>query len=298
MRSAPVPVIYDSLDPPALAARAYVLDVWGVLWDGVQAYPGAAACLLELRRRNRRVLLLSNAPRRRQAVIEGLAGIGIADHLFDDVLTSGDLCRAACAGDPGRIGNTYHYLGLAKDRALLEGLPYREAPGVGSADFILNLGTRRLGDRKEAYRSELLRARDRNLPMLCANPDQTIVRRDGTRIDCAGALAELYASLGGSVRSFGKPLRPTYDACLARLRNWLPDLDTGSVLAVGDSLMTDIKGARAAGIRTALVAGGVHGRELGLRSHGERPGTQQVAALVRGFAVRPDFVISSFRWLS
>ena len=295
MREAPPP-IYDSLAAPDLAARAYVLDVWGVLWDGIQAYPDAAACLLELRRQNKRVLLLSNAPRRSHHVTLGLASIGIASHLFDGILTSGDLCRAACAARVGGLGPAYHYLGLEKDRSLLAGLPYREAPGLEAADFILNLGTRRLGESAEAYRDELVQARELGLPMLCANPDRIIVRADGTVVDCAGALADLYAALGGAVQSFGKPLRPTYDACLARMRHWLPDLVPGAVLAIGDSLTTDIRGAQAAGFRTALIAGGIHGRDLGLQDPGERLHPERVAVLTARVGVRPDAVLPAFRW--
>ncbi len=294
MRDAPP--IYDSLDAPDLAATAYVLDVWGVLWDGIQAYPEAAACLLELRRQNKRVLLLSNAPRRSRHVMLGLANIGIASHLYDGILTSGDLCREACAAGVDGLGPAYHYLGLEKDRGLLDGLPYREAPGLHAADFILNLGTRRLGEGAETYRSELVQAREQGLPMLCANPDRIIVRTDGTAVDCAGALAELYAELGGSVHSFGKPLRPTYDACLAQMRSWLPDLSPSEVLAIGDSLATDIKGAQAAGFRTALVAGGIHGRDLGLQGHGERPQSERMGALAARVGIRPDAVLSAFRW--
>ena len=295
MREAPPP-IYDSLDAPDLTAEAYVLDVWGVLWDGIQAYPEAGACLLELRRQDKRVLLLSNAPRRSHHVMRGLANIGIASHLYDGILTSGDLCREACAAGVDGLGPAYHYLGLEKDRGLLDGLPYREAPGLHAADFILNLGTRRLGEGAETYRPELVQAREQGLPMLCANPDRIIVRTDGTAVDCAGALAELYAELGGSVQSFGKPLRPTYDACLAQMRDWLPELAPSEVLAIGDSLATDVKGAQAAGFRTALVAGGIHGRDLGLRGHGERPQPARIEALVARVGVRPDAVLSAFRW--
>lgn len=296
MHDTPPPPIYDSLAAPELSTKAYVLDVWGVLWDGIHAYPDAAACLLELRRQDKRVLLLSNAPRPSHSVVHGLAEIGIADHLFDGILTSGDLCREACANGGDEFGTAYHYLGLEKDRALLEGLPFREAAELAAADFILNLGTRQLGESAGAYRAELSRARDRDLPMLCANPDRIIVRSDGTSVDCAGALADLYAALGGSVRSFGKPLRPTYDACLERLRNWLPDLVPSAVLAVGDSLTTDIRGAQAAGFRTALVAGGIHGMELGLQRHGDRPDPRRITALTERIGVRPDAVLSTFQW--
>lgn len=295
MRDVPPPV-YDSLDAPDLTTDAYVLDVWGVLWDGIHAYPEAAACLLELRRQNKRVLLLSNAPRRSHRVILGLANIGITTQLFDGILTSGDLCREACAAGVDGFGPAYHYLGLEKDRGLLDGLPYREAPRLHAADFILNLGTRRLGEGAETYRDELVQAREHGLPMLCANPDRIIVRSDGTAVDCAGALSDLYAELGGSVQSFGKPLRPTYDACLAHMRDWRPDLVPSKVLAIGDSLTTDIKGAQAAGFRTALVAGGIHGRDLGLQGHGERPHPQRIAALTARIGVRPDAVLSAFRW--
>ncbi len=291
-----VPLVLDSLDAPELDADAYVLDVWGVLWDGIQAYPAAKRCLTELRHRKRRVLLLSNAPRRSSTLAEGLACIGIGENLFDDILTSGDLCRASCEAGIHGLGRNYRYLGLEKDRDLLAGLPFTEVPTLQTADFILNLGMRELGEKASAYHTELAEAARRDLPMLCGNPDQIIVRTDGTLIECAGALARHYQELGGTVHAFGKPLPATYDACLAKLRNWIADLQPGDVLAVGDSLSTDIQGARNAGFRTALVADGIHRDELGITRHGEPPDPILLAALFRQNKVFADAVLPVFRW--
>ncbi len=296
MIDGPPPAIFDSLDAPELATDAYVLDVWGVLWDGIQAYPEAALCLSEIRRQHKRVLLLSNAPRRSFRVVQSLDRIGISNHLFDGILTSGDLCREACAAGVDGLGNSYHYVGLEKDRGLLDGLPYSEAADLRAADFVLNLGTRRLGETAEMYRPELDQAVRRGLPMLCANPDEIIVRSDGTQVECAGALACLYEELGGSVHSFGKPLRRTYDSCLAKLRTWRPAIAPVDVLAIGDSLTTDIRGAAGAGFRAVLVAGGIHRHELGIRKHGDRPDPQQVAALTRREGIRPTAILSRFQW--
>lgn len=295
--AAPVPVL-DALDAPELRADAYLLDVWGVLWDGVGPYPEAAACLAELRRLGRPVVLLSNAPRRPEEVARGLARIGFGPGLHDGIVSSGGLCREALArGADGAegLGRAYHYLGLPKDRGLLDGLPFREAPPA-EADFVLNLGTRALGDAPGAYLDELRAARDRELPMVCANPDRIIVRRDGTRIACAGALADAYAELGGKVIAFGKPHRPAYGRCVARLRELAPGLRPERILAVGDSLETDIRGAGAAGLRTALVAGGVHAGELGCAGRGGRPDPALLARLVGRTGIRPDAALAAFRW--
>lgn len=296
MIDGPPPAIFDSLDAPELATEAYILDVWGVLWDGIQAYPEAAQCLAEIRRQHKRVLLLSNAPRRSFRVVRSLDRIGIGENLFDGILTSGDLCREACAAGIGGLGSSYHYVGLEKDRGLLDGLSFCEAGDIDTADFVLNLGTRRLGDTAKMYLPELGEAVRRGLPMLCANPDEIIVRSDGTRVECAGALARLYEELGGSVQSFGKPLRQTYESCFAKLRAWNPAIAPDDVLAIGDSLTTDIRGGADAGFRAVLVAGGIHREELGIRKHGDRPDPERIAALTQREGIRPAAILSLFQW--
>ncbi len=290
----PVPIL-DSLDALEFQTDAYVLDVWGVLWDGIAPYPEAAACLERLC--GRPVVLLSNAPRHPEEVVRSLEQIGIDRRLHDGAITSGGLCRNALARDRSEIaeiGNAYHYIGLEKDRGLLEGLAFAEARSLGDASFILNLGTRTLGDPLDNYRDELAAAAKRRLPMVCGNPDTVIVRRDGTKIVCAGALANLYQELGGKVFAFGKPLRPTYEKCLSFLRNHVPSLKPENILAIGDSLETDIRGAREAGFKTALVAGGIHADELGADGRNP-PDPGRVMQLVQKSGIRPDAVLHTFR---
>jgi ribonucleotide monophosphatase NagD (HAD superfamily) len=126
--------------------------------------------------------------------------------------------------------------------------------------------------------------------MVCANPDLAVVR-GGKRIICAGALARRYQEMGGDVRDYGKPHPAIYDVCLRRLGI----ADRTRVLAIGDSLRTDIAGAEAAGIPAALVLGGLHAEEFGAAA-GRRPDLAKVAAACQAANVRPVALVPAFTW--
>ena len=277
----------------ALAHRfdALVLDVWGVVMDGEALYPGAADCLAALASAGKTVLLLSNAPRRAARVADRLAAIGVERALYAGVVSSGEACREAVAG--GRVaglGAACYHLGPARDGGLFEGLAVEAAP-LGRADFVLATGLLDDDDTVAAHRSELDAARARGLPMLCANPDRAVVRRDGRHALCAGALADAYAARGGAVHYFGKPWPAVYETCLERLNG----AEKARVFAVGDNLETDIAGARAAGLPAVLVQGGVLAAELGI-AWGESAAPDALAALCRRRGVVPDMAIPALLW--
>lgn len=251
------PPTIDHLRDIAASRSALLCDAWGVIHDGVTLFPGAAEALLAFRRECGPVIILTNAPRPSEIIPPQLDRLGLPRDAYDAVVTSGDATRAEIAA---RLPLAAHRIGPAKDDALFEGLEMRFAP-LEEAGFIICTGLRdELNEAPEDYRAELTLAARRKLPMISANPD-IVVRWGGRLIWCAGALGELYRSLGGAVINAGKPHPPIY--ALARRAAEAAagrTLAASDFLAVGDGLQTDIAGANAQGFAAVYVAGagGVH----------------------------------------
>ena len=71
-----------------------------------------------------------------------------------------------------------------------------------------------------------------------------MVERGDRLIYCAGAIAELYRELGGEVIFYGKPHRPIYERALAlAAEHGGHEIKLDRVLAIGDSVRTDLAGA-------------------------------------------------------
>ena len=242
----------------ALAERydGAILDLWGVLHDGERPIAGAVDCLAHLRESNWQLVLLSNAPRRAASVADQVAGFGIPAHAYDGIVTSGDLTRAALSKPDAwhqSLGPTFYHLGPERDWGLLDGLRYHLVPSPGDCDFILNTGLFDDESETEADYAEMLaEAKSRDIPMICANPDRVVLRGD-RRIPCAGAVAAAYEAIGGAVRYHGKPDAGAYDAC----QLLMPGIPKRRLLAVGDSLKTDIAGASQSGIDSVFVFSGI-----------------------------------------
>jgi len=256
------------LAPLAERYRGFIIDLWGVVHDGVRPYPEAMEVLRRLQ--GRPVLLLSNAPRRASSAQTMLRRMGVADGLYSHILTSGEATWLALRDrtDPwfASLGSRVYHLGPERDRSVVEGLGLSLAATPAEADFLLNTGPD--DERGQAplddFAQELEACLRAGLPMICANPD-LVVMRAGIRILCAGTLAEHYASIGGIVRSMGKPDPAIYAQALSMLA-----LAPSEVLAIGDSLHTDIAGAAASGIDAVWILGGIHDEELdGHASAGE-----------------------------
>lgn len=236
----------------------FILDLWGVVHDGVRPYPGVIATLERLRAAEKRVMFLSNAPRRARAVAQALERMGIGEVLYDGIVTSGEVVRdaliARADADFAGLGGRLWHLGPERDRNLFDDLDLIEVARPSEADFLLNTGPNDLGTDGEAesYEDALREAFAAGIPMVCANPDLEIIR-DGRRIVCAGLLAQHYAAWGGRVIWRGKPDSAVYEPTLAKLGT-----KRERTVAFGDSLRTDIAGAKAAGIDSVLVLSGVH----------------------------------------
>ena len=207
-------------------------------------------------------MLLSNAPRRADDVVRRITAVGVPSGLYHDVMSSGEEAWQCLKrrDDPfyAALGRRCLHIGSERDLEIREGLDLEYVDAPEEAQFILNTGPAGWDDRIEDYEPLLRKALGRGLPMVCANPD-LVVMRGSTLHLCAGALAKWYEEAGGRVRWHGKPFRSVYDSCL-RL---LGIADRSRILAVGDSLRTDIAGAAGAGIDSLLIAGGIHAEEFG-----------------------------------
>ncbi len=250
-----------------LAARydGFIIDLWGVIHDGVTPLPGAVDCLIRLHEAKKRVVLLSNAPRRSAAARAAMRAMGIPDHLYDALVTSGEathqaLRNRASGTDPffATLGPRVFHLGPDRDRNVLDGLDLIRTETPDDADFVLNTGPddHRQNHAVADFEDILQDCAQRRLPMICANPDLEVIR-GGTRVICAGALAARYVELGAPVRSIGKPDPTIYTQVQATLGT--PKAKT---LAIGDALRTDIAGAHAAGVDSCWVLGGIHHESL------------------------------------
>jgi HAD superfamily hydrolase (TIGR01459 family) len=253
----PGPSRIEHLAEIASAYDALLCDAWGVIHDGVALFDGAADALLNFRRRRGPVVILTNAPRPARIIPAQLDRLGLAREAYDAVVTSGDATRAEIGK---RGGQPAFRIGPEKDDAFFDDAPVNFTP-IEDAQFIVCTGL--IDDHNEEpedYRDLLQTAAARALPMICANPD-VVVRWGGRLIWCAGALAQIYERLGGTVIYGGKPHPPIYDLALSRIASLLGAAPERSrVLAVGDGLETDIRGANAQGFGAVYVAGagGVH----------------------------------------
>ena len=268
---------------PGMAALAErydgcILDLGGVMHDGVQPYPGAADCLRMLQRAGRRCVLLSNAPRRSTAAEAMLRDMGLGPELYAGLLTSGEAVHLALRERTNpwfaALGRRVWHLGPERDRNVMDGLPLEMVATPAEAEFVLNTGPddHRGPTDITPFEADLAECARQGLPMICANPDLEVIR-GGVRVLCAGALAARYEQMGGAVRSLGKPDPAIYGPVLAMLGT-----APARTLAVGDSLRTDIAGAAAAGLDACWVLGGIHGEALG-DDHGAAQAEASAAGL-------------------
>jgi HAD superfamily hydrolase (TIGR01459 family) len=272
--------------------RAVVVDLWGVIHDGESVYPGADDALYRLRERGTAICLLSNSPRRAAEAESMLIRMGISHDAYSHMVTSGEITFETLRDPPdawhAALGMRYLPIGPSARNGLLAGLDRVATEGVDEADFVLNTGTDGCAD-ITAYKPLLDDCAARNLPMVCANPDLTVMVGQRT-VACAGSLAQYYESVGGNVRYHGKPHALAYRRCLDKL-----GLDTSAVLAIGDALRTDIAGANAVGLDSVFVTGGIHCAELGA-DWGLAPLPGRLADLLERTVHRPTFAVPRFSW--
>jgi HAD superfamily hydrolase (TIGR01459 family) len=276
----------------ALAAAYDVVlcDVWGVVHNSIISFADATTALTQFRAQGGTVVLITNAPRRSEVVIDILDTLKVPRGSYDAIVSSGDVTRTILVS---RAGQPAFHIGPPRDLSMFEDLDTPLVP-IEKAAYVVCSGL--YDDNTETpqdYGALIADMRARHLTMVCANPD-IVVERGEKLVYCAGAIADLYAAAGGEVVYAGKPYRPIYEqaaAVAASRRGRAPE--PARLLAIGDSIHTDLKGATAFGIDCLFVTAGIHAEELGGR---ERPDT---AALDEAFAasgLAPKAVMQRLVW--
>ena len=268
--------------------QALLCDVWGVIHNGVDAFPEAVAALKAARDKGVAVVLITNAPRPRAGVIAQLANLGVPESAWDRVVTSGDVTRELIRSGPRRV----FHIGPDRDFPIYDGL---DIDLVEEFEASVAVCTGLFDDETETpddYAEMLRRLRARNLPFICANPD-IVVERGHELIWCAGALARDYGQLGGRTLVSGKPHRPIYEAALAAAGEVLGrEVKLADALAIGDGMFTDVKGAADNGIDVLYVSGGIHARDYG---EAHAPDPEMLAAFLDKHGYSPVATIPKLR---
>lgn len=269
---------------------AWLVDLWGVMHNGESAIESAILACNRYREEGGIVMLLSNAPRPWPSVRRQIAGYGVPSDIDDGMVTSGDVTRAMVAANTGR---SFFHLGPERDITVFEGLEVNRVK-LEQADIVVLTGLYDdSNETAEDYRQILTDIKDRDLPMICANPDIKVERGEEV-IYAAGAIAALYEELGGNVAYAGKPHRPIYDLAMAKINELAGrDISAGQILAIGDGINTDIKGAIEAGIDPLFIPSAVH-----VEGHNadKTLSSSEIATIFEGKGFKPIAAMMQLQW--
>jgi HAD superfamily hydrolase (TIGR01459 family) len=288
--SAASPPLISKFSTLAPAYDVLLCDIWGVVHNGLAVHAHACDALMRARAQGAAVVLVTNAPRPSEQVSRQLERLHCPREAYDAIVSSGDVTRSVMLE---RRAQTVYHLGPERDRSIFKGFEAHFAP-LETADYVVCTG---LDDDEietpEDYRARLEVMLRRKLFMVCGNPD-VVVERGSTLVYCAGAIADLYATMGGEVLYAGKPYRPIYDMALGKAESVAGHkVAHERVLAIGDSVRTDLKGARTAGIDFLFVTSGIHAEELGSR---ESPDADALTATFAAAGGMPKAVMRELRW--
>ncbi len=252
----------------------FIIDLWGVIHNGVNLNPKAIEAAAQLKKHAKKIVFLSNAPRPSSNVINFLLKMKMDKRLLENVMTSGEAAMHAI--NQKKFGKTFYHLGPVRDSSIFEKVKDNKTD-LKSCDFILCTG---LFDEYENdlnyYKKILLDHVSKKL--ICTNPD-LIVHRGSIEELCAGSVAKVFEDLGGKVIYFGKPHKEIYNLCFE---------PNEKVLAIGDNLRTDIKGANNLNIDSIFITEGVHRKEFNNFS--------ELKKILGKYSVKANFFQKELKW--
>jgi HAD superfamily hydrolase (TIGR01459 family) len=293
--------VMSGLGEIADAYDVVLSDIWGVVHNGREHFPQACAALRRFRDKGGVVVLVTNAPRPFPPILEQLDMLGAPRDCFDEVVTSGDVTLNFVAAHGQKP--VYH-IGPPRDLtffSIMEQQIGHRPPSVGldEAEYVLCTGFFDDNHSPEHYLPELEKMRARGMEFICANPD-LVVHVGDHMLWCAGAVAERYEQMGGLVRQAGKPFAPIYDRALELAAGRLGrPVDLSRVVAIGDAIRTDVKGACDRGLDAVFVTSGIHRDELHPHAQPGAPGALDVVAMRRMVSeagVQPIGAMSTLVW--
>lgn len=270
----------------------YIIDLYGVVHNGQVPFEGVKDFLETLRDQNKMVIFLSNSPRRGYAVAESLReAFGITDDLYDDIYTSGEDAYINLMHPEIPAYKDFNKKCIAitekHHKVLFDDLSLNVTDNPDDATFIMNTGPS--GMDEAGYKSLFEETLKRSLPMLCVNPDLAVLLGSKMTL-CAGSIAKMYEEMGGKVYYHGKPYPAIYEAII----NKFGPIEKNRLLAIGDSLNTDILGASRMDLDSLLVLSGMEGRALAVKGD-QQPDYEAFATLCETKGAKPTYVAPSLK---
>jgi len=259
--------IYSSYD-------TFIIDLWGVMHNGISLNKKAMEVVKNLTLKSKKIVFLSNAPRPSLNVKEFLMNMKMEEKYLKNIVTSGEAAMSAI--NQNRFGKFFFHLGPDRDEPIFKQVKKNQT-SIEKSEFILCTG---LFDEHEGdldYYKNLLKDH-LSKKLVCTNPDLT-VHRGNSEEYCAGLIAQIFESMGGEVIYFGKPYKEIYKMCFKNQER---------VLAIGDNLRTDIKGANNLKIDSIFILDGVHRQEY--KSENE------LEILFKKYKVRPEYFQTILNW--
>jgi len=275
----------------------FIIDQWGVLHDGEQAYDGVVDCLRELKQRKKYVIILSNSGKRAQLNSDRLEELGVKPDLYDQIITSGEVTwqglDAQTDGYFKNIGKKCVVISRGSDQSIVDGLNVEVVNEPKDADFLLISGSDAPDKTLEDYEPLLKDSARYRLKAICANPD-SLGLLGGRNIMGPGTLAARYKDFGGIVEFIGKPHQPIFQHCMRILQEH--DIYPGQTVVIGDTMAHDILGGSLVNMDTCLVKRGIHSSVF---KSCENPADvdRSLDVLIRQYNnVRPKYLVDSLAW--
>lgn len=291
-----MPRIITTLTEISANYDAMFVDLWGCVHNGITAFEDAVAALRAYRANGGFVVLVTNSPKPRAGVAQQLPEFGVPDECYDTIATSGDSARAAMF--TGAVGNKVFFMGeWERDAGFFEPMQVIDNPveitrvPVAEAEGIVCCGPFDPMADPDSWRADLLMAKQMGAKLLCANPD-IIVDRGEEREWCAGAVARMYTEMGGESLYFGKPHPPIYDLARRRMLAEGRDAANARILAIGDGIHTDIRGALGEDIDSLFITGGLARNDTKTTT---QPDPDALEAFVNREMITPTFAIGYLR---
>ncbi|MDC0215788.1 TIGR01459 family HAD-type hydrolase [Candidatus Pelagibacter sp.] len=253
----------------------FFIDLWGVVHDGIKLHQKAIEVLVEIEKIEKDFVLLTNAPRPNSTVKIFLSKMGMNNKILSKVYTSGQ--AALNYLKKNYLGESFYHIGPPRDFDLFLDFKENKNNDIRNSAYFICTGLFENQDQDLNYYKELLNNYI-SRKMICTNPD-LIVDRGAKREFCAGSVAMIFEKMGGEVIYFGKPYSEVYNQSIEN--------NNKRILAIGDNLNTDIRGANNLNYDSMIITNGIHKNEI------KNEGIDKV---VKNYKVKVTYMQSELKW--